>query len=46
MPDFWNRRDDTFEKRVGKWAFRQFVVLPIVVLVVIGIIALINAIRG
>ena len=46
MPDLLNRPDDTVEKRVGKWAFRQFVVLPIVVIVVLGIILLVHAIRG
>ena len=41
-----NRRDDTPEQRVGKWAFRQFVLGPVIAFVMLGLIALFIAIHG
>jgi hypothetical protein len=41
-PVLMNSRDDTIEARVGKWALRQFLVIPIVVLALWGIAAIVQ----
>ena len=45
LPDIWNRRDDTVGQRVGKWAFRQFVLLPVLIVLIAGVWALISALH-
>ncbi len=37
-----NSRDDTIEQRVGKWALRQFVLLPLVILVAVGFLVVLS----
>ena len=40
VPKIMSSRDNTFEQRMGKWALRQFVLIPLLVLIAGGIIVI------